>query len=55
YIGVIAYAGVILFTIIYRAFVYKRIGGMNGDTLGAGGQMGQLICLFCLVLLWGLI
>lgn len=53
YIGVIAYAGVILFTIIYRAFVYKRIGGMNGDTLGAGGQMGQLICLFCLVLLWG--
>ncbi len=25
-----------------------------GDTLGAGGQMGQLICfIFCLVLLWG--
>ncbi|EAE9132192.1 adenosylcobinamide-GDP ribazoletransferase, partial [Listeria monocytogenes] len=55
YVGVIAYVGVILFTIIYRAFVYKRIGGMNGDTLGAGGQMGQLICLFCLVLLWGLV
>ncbi|MBC1626861.1 adenosylcobinamide-GDP ribazoletransferase [Listeria welshimeri] len=55
YIGLLAYAGVILFTIIYRTFVYKRIGGMNGDTLGAGGQMGQLVCLFCLVLVWGLI
>ncbi|EDO1160909.1 TPA: adenosylcobinamide-GDP ribazoletransferase [Listeria innocua] len=54
YIGLIAYAGVLVFTIIYRLFVYKRIGGMNGDTLGAGGQMGQLVCLFCLVLIWGL-
>ncbi|MBC2138282.1 adenosylcobinamide-GDP ribazoletransferase [Listeria innocua] len=54
YIGLIAYAGVLVFTIIYRLFVYNRIGGMNGDTLGAGGQMGQLVCLFCLVLIWGL-
>ncbi|EDO1152143.1 adenosylcobinamide-GDP ribazoletransferase [Listeria innocua] len=54
YIGLIAYAGVLVFTIIYRLFVYKQIGGMNGDTLGAGGQMGQLVCLFCLVLIWGL-
>lgn len=54
YAGLIAYAGVLIFTIIYRLFVYKRIGGMNGDTLGAGGQMGQLVCLFCLVLIWGL-
>ncbi|MBC1392375.1 adenosylcobinamide-GDP ribazoletransferase [Listeria innocua] len=54
YAGLIAYAGVLVFTIIYRLFVYKRIGGMNGDTLGAGGQMGQLVCLFCLVLIWGL-
>ncbi|MBC6147533.1 adenosylcobinamide-GDP ribazoletransferase [Listeria innocua] len=54
YAGLIAYAGVLIFTIIYRLFVYKRIGGMNGDTLGAGGQMGQLVCLFCLVLVWGL-
>lgn len=55
YVGMIAYALVVLFAMIYRAFVYKRIGGMNGDTLGAGGQMGQLVCLFCLVLIWGLI
>ncbi|MBC1909324.1 adenosylcobinamide-GDP ribazoletransferase [Listeria innocua] len=54
YVGLIAYAGVLVFTIIYRLFVYNRIGGMNGDTLGAGGQMGQLVCLFCLVLIWGL-
>ncbi|HDT2071635.1 TPA: adenosylcobinamide-GDP ribazoletransferase [Listeria innocua] len=55
YVGLIAYAGVLIFTIIYRLFVYRRIGGMNGDTLGAGGQMGQLVCLFCLVLIWGLV
>ncbi|HBM4073044.1 TPA: adenosylcobinamide-GDP ribazoletransferase [Listeria innocua] len=54
YVGLMAYAGVLVFTIIYRLFVYNRIGGMNGDTLGAGGQMGQLVCLFCLVLIWGL-
>ncbi|MBC1483526.1 adenosylcobinamide-GDP ribazoletransferase [Listeria sp. FSL L7-1509] len=55
YVGLIAYVGVLLFVVGYRTFVYRRIGGMNGDTLGAGGQMGQLVCLFCLVLLWGLI
>ncbi|AHI55627.1 adenosylcobinamide-GDP ribazoletransferase [Listeria ivanovii] len=55
YVGLLAYLGVLLFAFIYRTFVYKRIGGMNGDTLGAGGQMGQLVCLFCLVLIWGAI
>ncbi len=48
YIGVIAYAGVILFTIIYRAFVYKRIGGMNGGYAWCGWTNGTTyLFYFC--------
>ncbi|MGX7148592.1 adenosylcobinamide-GDP ribazoletransferase [Enterococcus ureasiticus] len=41
--GCLSYLAVILVSIAYRHLVYQKIGGMNGDTLGAFHCIGQII------------
>lgn len=41
----LCYGGVILLQVGYRKLVYQKIGGMNGDTLGAYYCIAQIIFL----------
>lgn len=48
--GIIAYSFVIIFSIVYRWFVYGKIGGHTGDTLGAFVEVSQIIYLLGLII-----
>ena len=41
----------ILVSVCYRFYIHKKIGGMTGDTLGAGNELSELV--FMLTLLVG--
>ncbi|EHV0153383.1 TPA: adenosylcobinamide-GDP ribazoletransferase [Enterococcus faecalis] len=42
------YGFFVLFIWLYRMMVYKKIDGMNGDTLGAGSPLSQMIMMLVL-------
>ncbi|MFV0505013.1 MAG: adenosylcobinamide-GDP ribazoletransferase [Lachnospirales bacterium] len=44
------YGVTLLFILSYRRMVYKKIGGLNGDTLGAASPLSQM--LFMLLVQW---
>lgn len=48
--GLIAYSFVVCFAVVYRRFVYKKIGGHTGDTLGAFVEVSQVIYVLGLVI-----
>lgn len=48
--GLVAYAFVVIFAIVYRRFVYKKIGGHTGDTLGAFVEVSQIIYVLGLII-----
>lgn len=50
-VGVIAYVIQILFLLLYRSFIYKKIDGFNGDTLGGVVPISNLILLFSICIL----
>lgn len=43
YNGLIVYGFVFLFILLYRRMVYKKIDGLNGDTLGSAAPLSQMI------------
>ena len=46
----IVYLAVFLFVLLYKKFVYKKIDGLNGDTLGAASPLSQIV--FMLFIRW---
>lgn len=48
--GLLAYILVVGFAIVYRWFVYKKIGGHTGDTLGAFVEVSQIIYILGLII-----
>lgn len=48
--GIIAYSLVLLGAYCYRRFVYQKIQGHTGDTLGAFAQLSQLLLVIGLLL-----
>lgn len=51
--GVLTYGGVMLVTCGYRQLVYRKVGGLNGDTLGAAASISQVVYLLILSRLGG--
>ncbi|MDH6363366.1 adenosylcobinamide-GDP ribazoletransferase [Enterococcus sp. PF1-24] len=54
-VGLLCYLSTVLFTLIYRQFVLKKVAGFNGDTLGAASPLGQVIFLLTLLVTRGLL
>ena len=49
--GIAISLGIGLFSLGYRLFFLKKLGGMTGDILGAANELAELLCLLLLVIL----
>lgn len=48
--GILVFLGVSLFSLAYRFFFIKKLGGVTGDILGAGNELVELLCLILLII-----
>jgi adenosylcobinamide-GDP ribazoletransferase len=49
--GVSVFLGMGIFSLGYRAFFIKKLGGVTGDILGAADELAELLCLLLLIIL----
>ena len=49
--GILLFFGISLFSLAYRFFFIKKLGGVTGDILGAANELTELLCLILLVIL----
>jgi adenosylcobinamide-GDP ribazoletransferase len=49
--GIVLFFGMGLFSLGYRFFFIKKLGGVTGDILGAANELTELLCLILLVIL----
>jgi adenosylcobinamide-GDP ribazoletransferase len=47
--GMVAFLGVGFFSLGYRFFFKKRLGGITGDILGAANELSEVLCLLILI------
>jgi adenosylcobinamide-GDP ribazoletransferase len=47
--GAIAFFGISLFSLGFRFFFIRRLGGITGDILGASNELSELLCLLILI------
>jgi adenosylcobinamide-GDP ribazoletransferase len=48
--GIAIFIGIELFSLGYRLFFLKKLGGVTGDVLGAANEMVELLCLLILAI-----
>ena len=52
--GLLLFVAICLFSLGYRFFFIKKLGGITGDVLGAVNELSELLCLYLLIILsWG--
>ncbi len=49
--GVAVFIGIGLFSLVYRYFFIKKLGGVTGDILGGANELAELLCLLLVVIL----
>jgi len=49
--GIMIFLGIALFSLGYRFFFKKKLGGVTGDILGAANEVAELLCLILLIVL----
>lgn len=49
--GVAVFVGIGLFSLVYRYFFIKKLGGVTGDILGGANELAELLCLLLVVIL----
>lgn len=49
--GMMVFLVTSLFSLGYRLFFIKRLGGVTGDILGATNELSELLCLILLLIL----
>ncbi|WP_083318253.1 adenosylcobinamide-GDP ribazoletransferase [Floricoccus tropicus] len=47
--GIICYFVILVVTFLYKKYVYSKVKGMNGDTLGAFNCIAQIVFLWTLI------
>ena len=48
--GILVFLGICLFSLGYRFFFIKKLGGVTGDILGAANELVELLCLILLII-----
>jgi adenosylcobinamide-GDP ribazoletransferase len=49
--GILVFAGIGLFSLLFRLFFLKKLKGITGDILGAANELSELLCLLLLIIL----
>ena len=49
--GGIVFLGIGLFSLAFRLFFLKKLGGVTGDILGAANELSEILCLIFLIIL----
>ena len=49
--GLLLFVAICLFSLGYRFFFIKKLGGITGDVLGAANELSELLCLLLLIIL----
>ncbi len=49
--GGMVFLGIGLFSLAFRLFFLKKLGGVTGDILGAANELSELLCLIFLIIL----
>jgi adenosylcobinamide-GDP ribazoletransferase len=49
--GFLLFVAICLFSLGYRFFFMKKLGGITGDVLGGANELSELLCLILLVIL----
>jgi adenosylcobinamide-GDP ribazoletransferase len=49
--GVLTFIGTLLFSLGFRLFFLRRLGGVTGDILGAADEAAELFCLLLIILM----
>lgn len=52
FVGLASFAMAMLVIILYRSYIYSKIQGMTGDTLGAGNEIAEIVFLLAAVIIW---
>lgn len=52
FVGLAALAAAMLAILLYRSYIYSKIQGMTGDTLGAGNEIAEIVFIFTTVIIW---
>lgn len=50
-IGIILLLSYTVVTLLYKVYIYKKIDGMTGDTLGAANEVIEIICMMSFIFL----
>lgn len=50
--GLASFAGAMLAIILYRSYIYSKIQGMTGDTIGAGNEIAEIVFLLAAAIIW---
>jgi adenosylcobinamide-GDP ribazoletransferase len=48
--GILVFLGICLFSLGYRFFFIKKLGGVTGDILGAANELAELLCPILLII-----
>jgi adenosylcobinamide-GDP ribazoletransferase len=48
--GILVFLGVCIFSLAYRFFFIKKLGGVTGDIFGAANEVAELLCLILLII-----
>jgi len=48
--GILVFLGVSIFSLAYRFFFIRKLGGVTGDILGATNELTELLCLILLII-----
>ena len=50
--GLAAFAVAMLAILLYRSYIYSKIQGMTGDTIGAGNEIAEMVFLLAALIIW---
>jgi adenosylcobinamide-GDP ribazoletransferase len=52
FVGLASFAVAMLAIILYRSYIYSKIQGMTGDTIGAGNEIAEIVFLLSVAIIW---
>ena len=48
--GILVFLGISIFSLAYRFFFIKKLGGVTGDILGGANELAEVLCLILLII-----